>query len=344
MQTRQNTHHSKTHSAGDGYRETDVHRLFRHGACADLLHLLGQHVDGRLSLYDEPTHQHSDGYQQPAHPILGQLTAQHHAHGGKAYVDTGEEQNQAHIGKQQTGQNSHQRQLTQLQEQDLENQEEHHDGSKGNGHFQHIFGDGVEIRAAQLHGVEICIGHGCGNLVALPLVEETQYQNGQNRTDRTQSHQTETVGLGIFVASDGCDTDAQRHNEGDGHRTGGHTAGVECHAEEAGIGESCQNKDDAVEEQQQPAKLNAQQDAQHTQQQKEAYTYRHRQDQHSTVDVGHIVGQHLQIRLGDGDDHAQQEADREDQQQLAGFGQLGTDVIAHRGHRRFCAVGEETET
>ena len=82
-----------------------------------------------------------------------------------------------------------------------------------------------------LKAVDHCFRGGRGGL----RIEEAQQQNRQNGTDGAQRHQTEAVGLGFFIASDGGDTHAQRHNERHRHGTGGDAAGVKGHRKEVRV-------------------------------------------------------------------------------------------------------------
>ena len=66
-------------------------------------------------------------------------------------------------------------------------------------------------------------------------IEKAQQKNRQNGADGAQCHQTEAVGLGFFIASDGGDTHAQRHNERHRHGTGGDAAGVKGHRKEVRV-------------------------------------------------------------------------------------------------------------
>ncbi len=342
MQAGQDAYHGKAHGQRNGQRQADVHGPFRHGAGADLLHLLGQHMDGRLGLHDKPAHDHGDGNQKPAEGAAAQLPAQKDAQRGEAHIHAGEEQDKTHIGEDQACQNAQQRQLAQLQGNDLKQQEKDDDGGQSNGHLCHIFGNGMKIGAAQLHGVQVAFGAGGRDIRSFTAVDKAQDQHSQNGANAAQGHQTEAVGLSVLIASDRGDTDTQCHDEGHCHGAGGDAAGIEGHAEEAGVGKGCQHEHRTIEKQQQPPQLNTQQDAQHAQHQEKAHAHRHRQDQHHGVDVGNVAGQYLQVRFGDGDNDAQQEAGGQNQQQLSRLGQLGADVVAHRGHGGVGTIGKET--
>ena len=73
----------------------------------------------------------------------------------------------------------------------------------------------------------------------------------------------------------------------------------------------------------------------HSQEKSDAKPYRDQQD--GIIDVRDSLGQHLQIRLCDGNGEAQHKADDQNQRQIAGFGQGGADTVADGGHRSFGA-------
>ena len=139
------------------------------------------------------------------------------------------------------------------------------------------------------------------------------------------------------------DTDAQRQNKGNGHGTGGNTAGIKCHAEEIGSGKSCKNKYYAIESDEQPTQLDAGDNAQHAHRKEKADADADRDQQHGIIDVRDCFRQHLQIRFCNGDGKTQHKADNEDQRQIARFGQRCADSVANGGHGGFRAQREKTD-
>ena len=65
----------------------------------------------------------------------------------------------------------------------------------------------------------------------------------------------------------------------------------------SGVRKRRQQKYQGVAAQQQPAQLEAREDAPHAQRQKQPDAHAHRYQQHHVVDVRHRLRQHLQIRL-----------------------------------------------
>ena len=84
----------------------------------------------------------------------------------------------------------------------------------------------------------------------------------------------------MFVASDGGHTDAQRHDKRNGHRTGGHAAGVKRDGDEILRDQRSQHEHDAVAHDQQPVLRNAQQHTEHRDAQKQPDADRDGRNQH----------------------------------------------------------------
>ena len=117
----------------------------------------------------------------------------------------------------------------------------------------------------------------------------------------------------MAVASDRRNAHTQRHDKGHGHGAGGHAAGVKRHGEELLGHKGRQQKDEPIEQHQQLRQRNADKHTQEGKDQKQAHARRHRKDQRAAGDGGHLICQHLQVRLGDGDKEAQQKAEHENE-------------------------------
>ena len=107
---------------------------------------------------------------------------------------------------------------------------------------------------------------------------------------------------------DARNTHAQRHDKGHSHGAGGHAAGVKRHGKKLLGHKGRQQKDEPVEQHQQLWQRNADEHTQEGKDQKQAHARRHRKDQRAAGDGGHLICQHLQVRLGDGDKEAQQKS------------------------------------
>ena len=163
----------------------------------------------------------------------------------------------------------------------------------------------------------------------------------KHRPDRAQGNEAEAVRLGIFVASNGRNADAECHDERHGHRPRCHAAGVERDGEDTLIRQKRRGKDDGVKYDQHRAQRDRKENAHHAQHQKEADADRNGQDQHRCVDLRHVAREHLQIRLRHRDGDAEGEAHGQDERQLARFRQLGAHVVADAAHRHVRAQREE---
>lgn len=70
-----------------------------------------------------------------------------------------------------------------------------------------------------------------------------------------------------------------------------------------------------VEADEQPRKVPSEQDAQERHHQEEPHAGGHREDEHAVRHRGRLAGQYLQVRLGHGDDHADNKAGCNDEPQ-----------------------------
>ena len=145
----------------------------------------------------------------------------------------------------------------------------------------------------------------------------------------------------MAVGTDGGHADAQRHNEWNGHGAGGHAAGIKSDRQKLFGDERGQNEDDAVEQHKEPRQRDAEEHPQKRHDEEQAHACRYRKDQGHVGDGGHLIGQHLQVRLRDGDEEAQQEADPDDEGQAPGLGEHGAHPLAHGGHAHLRAQRKE---
>ena len=120
--------HRKTDGDSYAYRESDEHRAAADGSVGDILYLLVQHVDGRLSLHDEPAHQHTDGNDDPVIGQGRQLPAQIGARRQEAHVNARQEQNQTNVCKENTQADLEKGVRLHSPNKELENKEDRNDG------------------------------------------------------------------------------------------------------------------------------------------------------------------------------------------------------------------------
>ena len=170
---------------------------------------------------------------------------------------------------------------------------------------------------------------------------DAEDQHRQNGAHRAQCHQTKAVVRRMAVAADRRHAHAQRHDKRYRHGAGGHTAGVKGHGQKLPGHKGSQHEHKAVERHQQRRQRHAQQHAQERDGEEQAHARRHREDQGLVGDGGHLIGQHLQVRLRNGDEEPQQKADAQDHRQFAAPGEHSTHTLAHGGHAHFCAQCKE---
>ena len=174
-------------------------------------------------------------------------------------------------------------------------------------------------------------------------VDQGQHHHRQDGADRTESHQAEAVLGGILVAADGGHAHAQGHDKGHGHGTRGDAAGVEGDGQEVLRYKEGQRKHEDVEHDQHPVQGNAEQDAQHGDHQKNAHAHGHSAHQRGVGHAGHLLGQHLKIRLRHGDDDADQKADSRYNPELSGAGHGGAHPFSDGGHGGVSAQGKQAD-
>ena len=171
--------------------------------------------------------------------------------------------------------------------------------------------------------------------------QDAQQQNGQDGADRTEGHEAEAVVRRVTVASDGGHTDTQRHDEGHRDGAGGHAAGVKGDGQELFGHEGRQHEDQPVEHDEELGQRDAQQHAQEGHDEEEAHARRDREDERHVGDGGDLVGQDLQVRLGDGDEEAQRKPHPDDEGDAAAPGQHRAHPLAHGAHAHLGTQGKE---
>ena len=230
-----------------------------------------------------------------------------------------------------------------LQEHKLTDHEEHHDQAQGDGHFFGGVAQGVDVGAQNVCADGV-IGHLIGQVIA---GENTQHQHGHDGAHGTQGHQTEAVLLAAAVAQNMGDTHAQSHDEGHGDGAGGDAAGVKCHGKQGQIAvdrqHQGQGEQEHIEEHEDIGQALLENDLQNSNDQERTDAKTDGVDQQGAVhNSADLIGQNLQVRLRHGDQNTQDEADDQQQAQLALAGQAGTHMGAHGRHGQVCAQTEQT--
>ena len=285
----------------------------------------------RLCLHDEPAHQHPDGDQHPALIQRGDLLSQIGAGRQEAHVDAGHEQDQSNVSIQETHYDFQYAFSGKMQGNHLEYSKKSRNRRQRRPHFLCIYRKPVGKQPPQLPAVSR-LRHNGGDVASGCRIQQRQDQHRQHRPHGTQRHQAEAVLTGLAVASGGGDAHAQSHDKGDGHRACGDAAGIKCHRQKISGSKGGQGENYQIGDDQQAVQRNLKQDPQQRHHQKGSHACRHSADQHGVGDAGYLPRQHLKIRLGDRDDHADQEADQNHHPQLPGLGHLCAYPLADRQH------------
>ena len=223
----------------------------------------------------------------------------------------------------------------------LEQDEHPGDGGQGGGHLFEIAGEGIpEAPGGIRRGGKLGqLGHGVAR--RLRAIADAQQQHRQNGADGAQGDEAEAVAGGVGIASGGSDAQAKGHDKGHGDGPGGHASGVEGHGDKVPRGQGGQQKHDAIEHQQQPPQGDSQADAQGGHHQEKAHAHRHGEDEHQVVNGGHLLGQHLEIRLGHGGQHAQEKIARHGQQKELAAAHGHAHHLPHGDHGHVHSHGEQ---
>ena len=306
--------------------------MSRDGTGGDLLHLLVQHMDSRLRLYDEITDDHSNGDKYPIIGMAGDAAAQKAAHGHKSHVHAHQEDGQSYVHIHQT--DDHVQYLLALESagHQLEQDQESADRQQRRCRLLQIVRYLAEIQIEHLHRV-LGIRHdrrGVG--ASVRLIQQSKDQHRDDRPDRAQRHQAEAVAPCLLVASHGAHAHAQCHDERHRHGSSGHASGVKSHRPEIRRHEHRQTEYDGIKPDQQPPQLDTQHDTQQGDDQEHTHAHRHGPDDHVVLNGRYLVGQHLQIRLRHGNDHADEEAHHRDDPHLLSPCDLGAYRLSQRDH------------
>ena len=296
-----------------------------------------------LGRYHEVSHQHPQRHQQPVLLHAGKGLSQVVAHGHEPYVHPRQKQRQAHIRVQKPRHDAQHLAPGQVQNHQLAPGKERRDGRKGDGHLTQIFRQGMGELAGQLQRVRR-VGQGGVRPVgrAVRPVNQAQQHHRQNGTYGAERHQAEAVVFRIGVAADGAHAHAQRQDERHRHGARGHAAGVKGHGQKRPRHKLRQHKHQRIAPQQQPRHADAQQNAQKRQHQKHAHAQRYRYNQRQVRHAGHLMGQHLQIRLRYGHDHADQKGAQKHHPQLFAAGHGCAHVLADGDHGQVRAQREQS--
>ena len=229
-----------------------------------------------------------------------------------------------------------------MQLHDLEEKEEHQNGTQGHRHLLQIGGQGGEKEQAQLPGV-LRDGDGGVLIGTRPrAVDDAQDEHRQDGAHRAQGHQAETVAFRVAVAADGGHAGAQSHNKGDGHGSGGDAAGVEGHRQKLRWNKGGQEKDQNIKADEQMGEVNPQQHAQHGDHQEQTDAHGHRENEGHVGYPRYLLSQDLEVGLRHGDEDAHHQAHQHHHPNLSRPGDGGTHMAADGDHGHVRPQSKET--
>lgn len=137
---------------------------------------------------------------------------------------------------------------------------------------------------------------------------------------------------------------AQRHDERHGDRPGGDAARIEGHRQKFARHKGGQGKHQKVTDNQNTRQRPAVQCAKKGQGQKHTHAAGHAQNKHHIRHGGRLAGQHLQVRLGNGDEHANGEAHGGHAGRRAHFGEMAAGVLANGHHGNIGPQAEKSHS
>ena len=220
----------------------------------------------------------------------------------------------------------------QAQQAQLENEEYRDDRQQRDGHLSHVIGYRGDEGRAYLARVGKRGGAYSGGRLAV-VIEKSEDEHREYRSDRAQRNKTEAVGFGGAVASYHGNAKPHREDKRHRHRPGGDAAGVESDAKIIAVGERGQHEDEGIAGYEQPSETCTGEDAQHAHRHEKSDAHADGYEQHAAFYVRNGLRKHLKIRLGYGYRKAKQKAHPEDQRQIFCFGQRRADLRANGHHR-----------
>ena len=128
--SRDYTEHRKSYSRSHSHGQRGSHRFLGDSAAGDLLHLLVQHMYGRLCRYDKPSDHHSDQDQDPMERKFRDLFSEIISGRHKADIYSGKEQYQSDIGIHHSHNDLDHLSVAQMQGDDLEARKKYDDRGK----------------------------------------------------------------------------------------------------------------------------------------------------------------------------------------------------------------------
>ncbi len=212
----------------------------------------------------------------------------------------------------------------------LKNQKKEDDRQQCNEYFLGIMGQGLREQAEDVPRVFHRSRGGRGGRTALCIEKHAEDQNREHRPDRTERDQAKAVVMGTGVAAHSCHTEPQCEDERHSDRPGGDAARIERDCQEIGRSKRGDREDGEIKPDQHQREAHLKEDAQECEHQKHADAKRDRQNQGHVWDRRHLLGKHLEVRLGNRDHHAHNKSDADQKGQPPAFGELCANPLPHR--------------
>ena len=173
------------------------------------------------------------------------------------------------------------------------------------------------------------------------MVENAEEHHHENGADAAEGDQTEAVVAAVLAGADTGKADAEGHDEGNGHGTGGDAAGIKGHRQKVFRDEEGQKEQENVEHQQHACERDPEENAEHGNGCEYTDPGGDGPDQDRIRNGSHLIGQNLQIRLGDGDECADEKADEGRNGDTLLTNDPAADALAERRHGDFRTQLEE---
>ena len=197
---------------------------------------------------------------------------------------------------------------------ELKQKEEGKDGRKRDQHFKRVISESVQVLKEHILRVLHDGGRCYLVLDTLDVKDDPEREHGDDGPDARESDETEGIVLAVLIASDGGNTDAQRHNEGHGHRPRRHAARVKRHRPKFIRNEDTQDECRDIKDDEQHGEADAEHDAEHRDREEDAHSHRDRDNEQIVAELRHflcnggdLLCEDLQIGLRDRHDDADDE-------------------------------------
>ena len=281
-------------------------------------------MDGGLCRDDEVADDHADGDEQPAPPKGGERLTDLAADGHEADVRARQKEHEPHKGIEKTHEDTDDLLLVEGARDELEHEEKGKDRRKRDEHFEGVVCEPVEIQEKDVARVFGDGGRCDFVLDARNIEDDAEHEHGDDGPDARECDETEGVVLPALVASDGGNADAQRHDEGHGHRPRRHAARIKGDRPEIFRDKDAQNECRDIKDDEEHGEPDAEHDTQHRDREEDAHPHRDRDDEKIVAELrnllrngGDLLCEDLQIGLCDRHDDTDDEREERDEPDLA---------------------------